>query len=99
MINYQEIYKALVAKFELLEDEVIGHPGSEFVYDQILELREEFKPLYAYLVNLSEFVSTIREETRFISNSTKNASASPSVAKPRRCWPVTSIPRLDRRID
>ena len=72
VINYQEMYKALVAKFERLEDEVIGHPGSEQVYDRILEVRDEFKPLYAYLVSLGEFVDTIREEeTRFIRNGTK----------------------------
>ncbi len=72
VINYQEMYKALVTKFELLEDEVIGHPGSKQVYDRILEVRDEFKPLYAYLVSLAEFVNTIREEeTRFIRNGTK----------------------------
>ncbi|MFN8465097.1 MAG: CorA family divalent cation transporter [Caldilineaceae bacterium] len=72
VINYQEIYRALVAKFEKLEDEVIGSPGSERVYDKILGLREEFKPLYAHLVFLSDFVGTISEEqTRFIGNGTK----------------------------
>ena len=91
VINYQEMYKALVTKFELLEDEVIGHPGSEQVYDRILEVRDEFKPLYAYLVSLAEFVDTIREEeTRFIRNGTKKRIGKTIGRKPRPCRQVTS---------
>jgi magnesium transporter len=73
VINYEEIYRALVSKVEKLEDEVIGHPGSERVYDKILDLREEFKPLHAHLVSLGDLVGAVSDEhTRFIGNVTKN---------------------------
>lgn len=72
VINYQEIYRALVVKVERLEDEVIGYPGTEQVYDRILDLREEIKPLYAYLISLNDMVGMVSEEnTRFIGNVTK----------------------------
>lgn len=76
VINYEEIYKALVRKFEALEDEVIGYPGQEIVYDKILELRDEYKPLRGYLVDLIDFVGEIREEeTQFITNTIKKRLA------------------------
>jgi magnesium transporter len=72
VVNYQGIFKSLTEKFEDLEDEVINHPGRDYVYDQILELREEFKPLYSYLIDLDDFVNTLREEeSRFIGKETK----------------------------
>lgn len=72
VFNYQTILKELTKKFEILEDEVIGHPGEDFVYDKILELREELKPIHGYLVQLNDFVETVRDEdTRFIKNNTK----------------------------
>jgi magnesium transporter len=72
VINYQKIFKALAKKFEALEDEVIGHPAQEYVYDKILELREEVKPIYDHLDQLDDFVDTLREEeTRFINRITK----------------------------
>lgn len=72
VINYQDIYRTLVAKVERLEDEVIGYPGTEQVYNKILDLREEIKPLYAYLVSLGDLVSAVSEDhVRFIGNSTK----------------------------
>lgn len=76
VINYEEIYKALVRKFDALEDEVIGYPGQEVVYDKILELRDEYKPLRGYLVDLIDFVGEIREEeTQFITSSIKKRLA------------------------
>ncbi len=76
VINYQEIYKALVRKFDALEDEVIGYPGHEVVYDKILELRDEYKPLRGFLVDLIDFVGEIREEqTPFITSSIKKRLA------------------------
>jgi magnesium transporter len=76
VINYQEIYKALARKFETLEDEVIGYPGQEVVYDKILELRDEYKPLRAYLVDLIDFVGEIREDdTRYITSGIKKRLA------------------------
>jgi magnesium transporter len=72
VLNYQYIFKALTEKFEALEDDVINHPGHDHAYDQILELREEFKPLYGYLIDLDDFVNTLREEeSRFIGKETK----------------------------
>lgn len=72
MVNYQEIFKNLTERFEALEDEVIGHPAREYVYDQILDLREEFKPLHGHLLDLMEFVDTLREEeSRFIGKEVK----------------------------
>lgn len=72
VINYQTTLKALIEKFEVLEDEVIGHPGRDFVYDKILDLREEVKPLHSHLLDLDDFVDTVREEeSRFISRDTK----------------------------
>lgn len=76
VINYQEIYKALARKFETLEDEVIGYPGQEVVYDKILELRDEYKPLRTYLVDLIDFVGEIREDdTRYITSGIKKRLA------------------------
>jgi magnesium transporter len=60
--NYQTIMKELVKKLEVLEDTVIGHPGEDFVYDQILELREEIKPIHDHLVTLDDFVDTLKEQ-------------------------------------
>ena len=76
VVNYQEIHKALIKKFEVLEDEVIGRPGQDVAYDMILELRDEFKPMRAYLVDLIDFVGEIREEeTQFITGSIKKRLA------------------------
>ncbi|HHY55920.1 MAG TPA: hypothetical protein GYA08_10835 [Chloroflexi bacterium] len=76
VINYQEIYKALARKFDALEDEVTGHPGQEVVYDKILELRDEYKPLRTYLLDLIDFVGEIREDdTRFITSGVKKRLA------------------------
>ena len=72
VFNYQTTLKELTKKFEILEDEVIGHPGEDYVYDKILELREELKPIYTHLVELDDFVETVRDEdTRFIKNNAK----------------------------
>ncbi len=72
IVNYQEIHRALEAKFEKLEDDVIGHPAREIEYDHVLKLREEFSPLYSYLVDLKDFVKAIREdETHFIKGEAK----------------------------
>jgi len=62
IINYQHTYNALVQKFEVVEDDVIGHPADEKVYDRLLELRDEFKPLYSYLVLLINFVNEITDD-------------------------------------
>jgi magnesium transporter len=70
--NYQHIMKELVKKFEVLEDTVIGHPGRDFVYDQILELREEVKPIYEHLITLDDFVDALKEQdSRFITPKTR----------------------------
>lgn len=65
--NYQDIHRAIEAKFEVLEDVVIGHPGRDVGYERALELREEYAPLYGYLVDLNDFVKAVRDdETRFV---------------------------------
>lgn len=65
--NYQDIHRAIEAKFEVLEDDVIGHPGRDVGYERALELREEYAPLYSYLVDLNDFVKAVRDdETRFV---------------------------------
>lgn len=72
IINYENIFKALVEKLEILEDEVIGHPAQDYVYDKILDLREEIKPFYAHLIALDDFVDTLREEeSSYITRGTK----------------------------
>jgi len=72
VFNYQTTIKALIEKFEVLEDEVIGHPGRDYVYDKILDLREEVKPLHSHLIDLDDFVDSLRdEESRFIGRDTK----------------------------
>lgn len=62
VINYQHILKSLSEKLEVLEDEVIGRPGQERVYDKILALREEVKPLYTHLTDVVELIQTVEEE-------------------------------------
>jgi magnesium transporter len=72
IINYENIFKVLVEKLEILEDEVIGHPAQDYVYDKILNLREEIKPFHTYLIALDDFVDTLREEEfNFITRETK----------------------------
>lgn len=61
IINYQHILKSLAEKFEVLEDEVISHPGQEAVYDKILEMREEVKPLYTHLTELADLIREVEE--------------------------------------
>lgn len=69
--NYQTIMKELVKKLEVLEDTVIGHPGEDFVYAQILDLREEIKPMYDHLITLDDFVDALKEQdTHFITAKT-----------------------------
>lgn len=52
------------------------HPGQEVVYDKILELRDEYKPLRTYLFDLIDFVGEIREDdTRFITSDVKRRLA------------------------
>jgi len=62
----------LVDQFEALEDEVINHPGEEFVLDDILTLRQQVRPLYDPLLSsrgLIEYV--LEEESRFIAPHTR----------------------------
>jgi magnesium transporter len=62
VISYQQILSTLTEKFEKVEDSVIGHPAREEVYNRILELREELKPLNNYFVILINLVATVQEE-------------------------------------
>ena len=57
----------LVDRYEALEDEVIDHPGEDFVLDNILLLRQQVRPLYAPLLGSRELIDyVLEEESRFI---------------------------------
>jgi magnesium transporter len=62
VLHYWQILGSLSIKFDALEDEVISAPAQERGYDKILNLREEFKPLYGYLASLVDTVNAVQEE-------------------------------------
>jgi hypothetical protein len=69
-----------------LEDEVIGHPAQDYVYDKILNLREEIKPFYTQLIALDDFVDTLREEESYFIQETKSSLPKRLTMKLTTCW-------------
>jgi len=62
----------LVEQFEAMEDEVIDHPGQEFVLDDIMTLRQQVRPLYESILSLRELIDhVLEEESRFIAPHTR----------------------------
>jgi magnesium transporter len=72
VFNYQTIIKQLVLKFEMLEDEVITHPAEDYIYDKILAMREQVKPIHTHTAQLDDFVDALQDEqTQFITGNTR----------------------------
>lgn len=69
--HYFNAFRYLNKKLEDLEDDVLAHPGQERMFQGILSLREEIKPLWEYIYELEDFIEFLVDtDSQFVSKDT-----------------------------